>query len=71
MKLLDVGGGANALEIDCSQIAASDSAGLCVLLDWLTIAKRSHRTLRLSGLPDQLMALARITNVDKMLERGV
>jgi len=48
-----------------------DSAGLAVLLDWLGAAKRRGRTLRYTHLPADLTALARISEVEDLLERGV
>lgn len=59
------------LEIDFGGITASDSAGLAVLLDWLGAAKRAGRSLRYRRLPAGLVALARISEVEELLERGV
>ena len=59
------------LEIDCSRIGASDSAGLAVLLDWLATAKAQGRSLRFTNLPQGLAALGRISEVNELLERGV
>ena len=59
------------LEIDCRDITASDSAGLAVLLEWLGVAKRAGRSLRYTQLPEGLLALARISEADPLLERGV
>jgi phospholipid transport system transporter-binding protein len=57
--------------MDCSGIVASDSAGLTVLLDWLAHAKREGRSLRFTNLPAELLAIARISEVDELLQRGV
>jgi phospholipid transport system transporter-binding protein len=59
------------LEIDCRGITASDSAGLAVLLEWLSVTKRAGRSLRYAQLPQGLAALARISDVEDLLERGV
>jgi phospholipid transport system transporter-binding protein len=59
------------LEVDCGGITASDSAGLAVLLDWLGAMKRAGRALRYTHLPAGLVALARISEVEELLERGV
>jgi phospholipid transport system transporter-binding protein len=59
------------LEIDCRGISASDSAGLAVLLEWLGVAKRTGRSLRYTHLPQGLAALAAISDVRELLERGV
>lgn len=59
------------VEIDCAGIGSSDSAGLAVLLDWMSSAKRSGRSLCFVNLPEQLKALARISDVEELLEKGV
>ena len=59
------------LEVDCSGITASDSAGLTVLLDWLAYAKRANRPLQLRNLPPPILAVAQISDVREMLEAGV
>ena len=64
-------GGAAPVEIDCARVTACDSAGLAVLLDWLRTAKRAGRPLRYSHLPEGLVALARISEVEELLTRGV
>jgi phospholipid transport system transporter-binding protein len=62
---------ARACEVDCGGITASDSAGLTVMLDWLALAKRDGRSLRFVNLPAGLLAIARISNVEDLLQRGV
>jgi phospholipid transport system transporter-binding protein len=59
------------LEVDCSGITHSDSAGLAVMLDWMSIMKREGRPLRFTALPPGLLAVARISGVEEMLQRGV
>jgi phospholipid transport system transporter-binding protein len=59
------------LTIDCQGVTASDSAGLAVLLDWLAAARSQGRSLRFAHLPPGLAALARISEVNELLERGV
>lgn len=62
---------AGPLEIDCGAVGLADSAGLAVLLDWLSAAKSAGRSLRYLHLPQDLVALARISDVDELLARGV
>jgi phospholipid transport system transporter-binding protein len=64
-------GSAGEREVDCSGITQSDSAGLAVLLEWLAAAKRAGHTLRYVRLPEGLVALGRISEVEELLERGV
>ena len=65
------GAAGRELEVDCGGVTASDSAGLAVLLDWLGAVKRAGRSLRYSHLPQDLLALGRISDVAELLERGV
>ena len=62
---------ARDLEVDCGGIAHSDSAGLAVLLDWMAIMKREGRPLCFANLPAGLLAVARISGVEEMLQKGV
>jgi phospholipid transport system transporter-binding protein len=59
------------IHVDCAGISSSDSAGMTVLLDWLAFAKRSGRSLHYGNLPDQVEAIARISDVLELLEKGV
>lgn len=60
-----------AQEIDCSGVTHADSAGLAVLIAWLGMAKRAGRRLRYTHLPQGLTALASISDLAELLERGV
>jgi phospholipid transport system transporter-binding protein len=60
-----------AREIDCSGVTTADSAGLAVLIEWLGAAKRADRRLRYTHLPKGLTALASISEIAELLERGV
>ncbi len=57
--------------IDCAGVSACDSAGLAVLLDWLAAARLAGRGLKFTGLPADLLALGRISDLEPLLERGV
>lgn len=58
------------LEIDLSGITASDSAGLALLLEWVTWANHTVREVRFTGLPERIMAIAKTTEVEGLLARG-
>lgn len=70
LRLLDEST-AKSLEVDCGGVSESDSAGLAVLLNWLARAQQLGRGLRFSNLPAGIHALARISDVDEILEAGV
>ncbi|HEX6637217.1 MAG TPA: STAS domain-containing protein [Steroidobacteraceae bacterium] len=58
---------AQVLVVDCSGVTRADSAGLAVLLDWLAWGRRKSRAISLENLPDSLLAIARISEVDGLL----
>jgi phospholipid transport system transporter-binding protein len=57
----------DSLEVDCSGVNASDSAGLAVLIDWLATAKAAGRSVRFQNLPPGIQAAARISEVESIL----
>ena len=61
------GTSASVLAIDCRGVTRADSAGLAVLLDWLAWGRRKSRTVKLENLPESLIAIARISEVDGLL----
>jgi len=61
------GSRADRLVIDCSGVTRADSAGLAVLLDWLAWGKRKSRAISLEKLPESLLAIAKISEVDELL----
>jgi phospholipid transport system transporter-binding protein len=58
------------LEIDLSGVTMSDSAGLALLLEWVTWANHTVREIRFSGMPERVLAIAKTTEVDGLLTRG-
>ncbi len=58
------------LEVDLSGVTDSDSAGLALLLEWVTWANHTVREIRFTSLPDRIMAIAKTTEVEGLLTRG-
>jgi phospholipid transport system transporter-binding protein len=56
------------LEFDLQGVAASDSAGLALLIDWLAVAHARQCTLRYRQLPAGLLALARLSDVEPLID---
>jgi phospholipid transport system transporter-binding protein len=56
-----------AAVIDLAGVTASDSAGLALLIEWLSVAKSAGRTLRFENIPSQLQQLARLSEVEELL----
>ena len=58
------------LEIDLSGVTDSDSAGLALLLEWVTWANHSVREISFKGVPEKIQAIAKTTEVEPLLSRG-
>lgn len=58
------------LEIDLSGVTLSDSAGLALLLEWVTWANHTVREIRFTGMPERVLAIAKTTEVEGLLTRG-
>jgi phospholipid transport system transporter-binding protein len=53
--------------IDLAGVTASDSSALALLIEWLSVAKASNRTLQYENIPSQLQQLARLSEVEELL----
>ncbi len=58
------------IEVDLSGVERADSAGLALLLEWITWANHTVREIRFTHMPDRILAIAKTTEVDNLLERG-
>jgi len=58
------------LEVDLSGVTETDSAGLALLLEWITWANHTVREIRFSGTPEKIDAIAKTTEVDHLLKKG-
>ena len=56
-----------AAVIDLVGVKDSDSSGLALLIEWLSIARAASRSLRYENIPAQLHQLARLSEVEELL----
>lgn len=56
-----------AWSIDLSGVTAGDSAGLAVMVEWLSAARARGATLRYEAVPAQILAIARISDLEALL----
>lgn len=59
--------GGRASVIDLGGVTASDSSGLALLIEWLSLAQAAKRSLAYQNIPSQLHQLARLSEVDGLL----
>ena len=58
------------IEVDLSGVEKTDSAGLALLLEWITWANHTVREIRFTGMPKRIQAIAETTEVEELLRRG-
>ena len=54
--------------VDMSDVQEADSAGLALLIEWLSWAQRSEREIAYENVPDQITAIAEISEVSDLLK---
>ncbi|MCG8426948.1 MAG: STAS domain-containing protein [Chromatiales bacterium] len=59
--------GKKSLVFDCAAVGRADSAGVALLLEWLDRARQQGVCLQFRNLPDGLMSIAQLSNVDGLL----
>ena len=58
------------LEVDLAGVSNADSAGLALLLEWITWANHTVREIRFVSIPERILAIAKTTEVEPLLDRG-
>jgi phospholipid transport system transporter-binding protein len=55
------------IKVDLSGVTDADSAGLALLIEWVSWARAQHREIRFFELPGEIRAIARICEVEEVL----
>lgn len=58
---------AGKVEVDLSGIESANSAGLALILQWFAVAKHKNVQLGLKNIPDSLLYLARLSDLEHLL----
>jgi phospholipid transport system transporter-binding protein len=66
LDLIAAASGDIAFDLEC--VPLTDSAGLALLIDWLAEARARQRTLRYIKVPDALSELAKLSDVESLIE---
>lgn len=65
MVLFDMTEGED-LCIDLQEVSHTDSAGLVLLIGWIRYASKKNKTLQFLNAPNQMLALAKSYNLDRI-----
>ncbi len=58
------------ITVDMSRVRVADSAGLALLLEWVSWARHYDREIAYENIPEQLSAIAEISEVTTLLDAG-
>ncbi|MBW9265295.1 MAG: STAS domain-containing protein [Candidatus Thiodiazotropha sp. (ex. Lucinisca nassula)] len=56
------------LEVDLSQVDHADSAGLALVLEWMAQAAERNARIVFTGVPESMVSIARLCQVESLLE---
>lgn len=56
-----------AAVIDLGGVTGSDSAGLALLIEWMSVAREARRSVAYENMPSQLHQIARLSEVEELL----
>lgn len=66
-ELEDFFQGIDEVVIDLGEIDRSDSAGVALLVEWVRTATRLHKKVRFVKMPEQMLTIARVSDLDEYL----
>jgi phospholipid transport system transporter-binding protein len=58
------------VSIDLAGVLTSDSAGLALLIELISVARSANRGLVYENMPSQVRQLARLSEVEELLQKG-
>ena len=58
---------ADSIRVDLQGIVRSDSAGLALLVEWMRAARRLGKPIQFLNIPQQMLAIARVSGLDEVL----
>ena len=58
------------LRVDLQDIARADSAGLALLIEWMRSARELGKSIQFLNIPQQMLAIARVSSLDQVLPLG-
>jgi len=59
--------GQDELVFDLSAVEKVDSAGLALLVEWMSMAKKSSQAISFKGVPQQMLDIARVGGLEQVL----
>lgn len=63
-------GATQNLVIDLKEVTRTDSAGLALLLEWMTLARKKGLQIHFRNLPAQLWKIAKVSDLEAIIPLG-
>jgi phospholipid transport system transporter-binding protein len=60
---------AATIGLDLRRVSRADSAGLALLVEWLRAARRCGKSIVFRNIPGQLLAIAKVSGLDALLDQ--
>lgn len=60
-------GATQNLVIDLQEVTRTDSAGLALLLEWMTLAHKKELQIHFRNLPSQLWEIAKVSDLEDVI----
>lgn len=57
----------NSLEIDLAGVTRTDSAGLALLVEWLSEARSRNLEINFKNAPEQMLEMVKMSSLDRVL----
>jgi phospholipid transport system transporter-binding protein len=54
-------------QIDFSKLTTSDSAGIALIMEWLKLAKKHHKSIQLNNLSANLQSIVEVAGLTELL----
>ncbi|HVE43932.1 MAG TPA: STAS domain-containing protein [Gammaproteobacteria bacterium] len=58
------------IQMDCTELRSSDSTGLALIIEWIKLTKAHHQKFTITGLPADILSLAKAAGLDGFLSRA-
>ena len=55
------------INVDLQKVTRADSSGIAILIEWMRTARDNQRQIRFYNVPEQLMAIAKVCDLDQVL----
>ena len=56
---------------DLSEIAVCDSSSVAMLIKWCSLAKNQNKQIKFSSMPNQMLAIMKVSGIDSLLESSI